>query len=130
MNLHRIAAPFVAAVNPFVLASVQRSNGYTTSGDGTQQPQYFTGCMVRVQRQALSYKDLMQVDKLNLNGEACALYMDGDWSGVSRTKGKGGDMVTMPDGLVWLTVHVLENWSATAGWTKVAAVLQVDGVQQ
>ncbi len=61
---------------------------------------------------------------LNLNGEKRSIYVSGDWKGVARASQQGGDIITMPDGTVWLVVQVLENWFSTAGWAKVAAVLQ------
>jgi hypothetical protein len=44
--------------------------------------------------------------------------------GVSRPDGKGGDLITLPDGTVWLTAMVLENWGFMDGWTKLAIVKQ------
>jgi hypothetical protein len=38
---------------------------------------------------------------------------------------KGGDLITLPDGTLWLTVQVLEDFSVTSGWVKVAATLQM-----
>jgi hypothetical protein len=38
-----------------------------------------------------------------------------------RTDQKGGDLLTMPDGSVWLVAMVLEHW---ADWTSVAITLQ------
>jgi len=37
---------------------------------------------------------------------------------------KGGDLITEPDGTVWLVTTELEAWSASAGWTKVAVTQQ------
>jgi len=124
VNLHGIAAPYIAAVNPMITVTWKKSTGSVQNDDFTRTPSYQTVNGVLAQRQALTYKDLQQLDGININGEACALYVNGDAVGVLRPDGKGGDLFLMPDESVWLAVHVLENWNATAGWTKVAVVKQ------
>ena len=124
MNLHAIAGPCVAAVNPWVVAAIQRSTGYTTSGDGDRVPTYATPADVQCQMQALQYNDIMQLDSLNIQGVKRAIYMNGNWQGLVRSDKKGGDLITMPDGTVWLVVLELENWSSTDGWCKVAVTQQ------
>lgn len=124
MNLHAIAGPIVAAVNPTQTATFRQSNGYTTSASGKQVPAYLADVTIQVQLQALTYKDLVQVDGLNLGGQAHAMYVSGDVEAVVREEGKGGDLIILPDGSKWLTVHVLENWQSTSGWAKVAVVRQ------
>ena len=99
MNLHGIVAPAIAAVNPFVLATLKRSTGYTTADDGTRTPRYTDAPDISVQVQALSYSDLQQT---------------------------GGDLFvfpvgTLPEGTTWLVAYVLEEW---ADWYKVAITLQ------
>lgn len=76
------------------------------------------------QVQPMGFKDLMQVDGLNLNGIKKALYMNGTINGVVRVQLKGGDLITMPDKSVWLVVQPLEDFSPTSGWNKVCLVLQ------
>lgn len=125
MNLHNIVGPIVAAVNPFTKATLQISTGYTTAADGTQVPAYAPAIAVTVQRQALQYNDLVQIQGLNIQGEKAAFYVSGNWQGVVRPDRKGGDILTLADGTVWLVVQVLENWSSTDGWAKVAAVRQL-----
>jgi hypothetical protein len=41
-----------------------------------------------------------------------------------RVTNQGGDLITFPDGSVWLVVMILEAFSQTAGWTKAAITLQ------
>ena len=124
MNLHNIAGACVAAVNPWINGQYQKSNGYTTAGDGTRTPSYLATVSVQIQMQALTYKDLVQIDGLNINGEARAMYVNGNFEGVARPDGRGGDLITLPDASIWLIVHVLENWYGTDGWTKFAVVKQ------
>lgn len=124
MNLHNIANAAISAVNPNQTAAWQQSTGSTVQQDYSRAPDYAPSVNVTVQPQALTYRDLVQLDGLNLNGEAKAFYVNGKVSGVSRPGGTGGDLFTLPDSSIWLAVHVLENWDATAGWTKVAVVRQ------
>jgi hypothetical protein len=124
MNLNALAGAAVAAVNPWTDALYQASTGSATADSGRRTPTYAPAVTVRVQMQMLSYKDLTQLQGLNLNGEKRAIYVDGDWKGVSRPESRGGDLITTPDGKVWLVAQVLENWHDTAGWTKVAVTLQ------
>ena len=124
MNLHNIASAYVTSVNPWIVVSIQASNGYTTSPDGDRVPLYLPAYPVQAQMQAMTYNDLVQVSGLNINGEKRAIYINGTWMGVSRPDGKGGDLITLPDGTVWLTAMVLENWGFMDGWTKLAIVKQ------
>lgn len=121
MNLHGIVGPVIAAVNPPVWATLQRSNGYTTNGDSSRTPAYEAPITVQAQVQPLTYRDLQQVDGLNLNGTRRAIYLSGFLNGVVRVSQKGGDLVTLPDGSVWLTALVLEQWPT---WVKCAVTLQ------
>ena len=124
MNLHAIAGPIVASVNPYVPVKIQASNGYTTQASGKRTPTYDLPFDLLAQRQALSYDDLRQVDGLNIQGEKCALYLNGSWEATSQTDSRGGDLITFLDGTVWLLVQVLENWAPMDGFVKVAAVRQ------
>lgn len=124
MNLSGIVGGYVAAINPWVTASIQLSQGYTTNPDGHRVPAYTPAATIQVQMQAMTYRDLMQVDGLNINGEKRAMYINGTWEGVARPDGRGGDLITLPDSSVWLVVQVLENWGYQDGWTKVAVVRQ------
>lgn len=125
MNLHNIVAPCIAAVNPMITAAWKQSSGATVAPDYSRTPQYVTVNGVQVQSQALTYKDLMQLDGINLGGESRAYYVNGNIEGVSRPDARGGDLFELTDGSTWLVVHVLENWSFTSGWTKCAVVKQV-----
>ena len=124
MNLQSICAPYVSAVNAWMTVSYQQSIGYTTDANFVQQPTYAAPVPYLVQRQPMTYKDLMQVSGLNLNGEKCCFYVNGNWQGVKRPTSQGGDLITLEDGSVWLVVMILENWSVNDGWSKVACVLQ------
>lgn len=96
MNLHGIASGIISAVNPMVPARVDVSTGYTTASDGNRTPTYRTVTGVSAQVQALTYRDLIQVEGLNLNGTRRAIYFNGRVDGLVRVENKGGDLVTLP----------------------------------
>ena len=121
MNLHAIVSGAIAEVNPQQDATFCASAGYTTTADGTQVPAYASPVVVQAQVQALSYGDLKQLDGLNQTGDAKAIYLNGNWSGVLRPDSKGGDLITIA-GQNWLVTQVLESWP---DWTKLVAVRQL-----
>jgi hypothetical protein len=127
MNLHGLATGAIGIVNPFVPGTVQVSDGYATAADGEQVPAYQTFPDVSMQVQALTFKDLQQLDGLNLNGTQRAIYMNGRADGVVRSLMKGGDLVTLtngPNAGVWLVTLMLEQWP---DWAKAAVTLQNEG---
>ena len=121
MNMHGLVAPYVGVVNPRVLGTIQVSTGNTTNADFSRSPTYTTYTNVLMQVQALSNQDLKQLEGLNLQGNMKAIYITGPVDGVVRATSKGGDLITLPDGSVWLVTIVLEDWP---DWTKVAVTQQ------
>lgn len=124
MNLHNIAGAIVAAINPWTSGRYFQANGSTTAGDGKRTPTYLPALPVTVQMQALSWKDTQMLDSINLAGERRAMYVNGDWQSIARPDLRGGDKIVLADGTTWLIVQNLENWNATAGWSKVAVTRQ------
>ena len=127
MNLHAIVSPYVSVVNPPLTVTVLFSTGSAIGADGARTPTYAAPVTMRAQVQAMSSRDLRQVEGLNLQGSMSAIYLMGDVEGIVRPLAKGGDLITFPDGSVYLVVIALENWGATPAemWSKVAAQLQV-----
>ena len=121
MNLHDVVKGNVGAINPRVQLSLQRSTGYATNPDGKRVPTYGAPIEIWGQVQALQFRDIQMMQSLTLQGTRKAIYLDGRWDGLVRNERKGGDLITFPDGSVWLIALVLENWR---DWTKVAATLQ------
>jgi len=76
------------------------------------------------QVQALSATDLRHMDALNLQGNFLAFYFSAPIRGGVRIALKGGDLLTTPDGSVYLVTQPAEPWSLTAGWSKVIGTLQ------
>lgn len=81
-----------------------------------------TALMVQGQVQPISWRDLQQLQGLNLQGDRNKIYFYGRVDGVIRPGKKGGDLVTAPDGSVYLIAQVLEQWNGR--WCSVAATLQ------
>ena len=125
MNLHQIVSPYIATVNPFVLATVKISAGYLTAPDGARTPQYQTMTNVPVQIQALTAMEIEHLDSLNIQNVTRSAYLNGDIEGLQRAFGLGGDLIIY-NGNTWLTTQVLENWSDTSGWVKVALTQQAN----
>lgn len=125
MNLHAVVSGNVGAVNPFLPATIKVSTGYATNADGSRTPQYAAPVAAQAQVQALTFRDLMQVAGLNLNGQRRAIYVGGELDATVRAKMKGGDLITLANGEpsdgVYLVALVLEQWP---DWCKVAATLQ------
>jgi hypothetical protein len=121
MNLHAIVSGNIQAINPYIQLIVQISTGYATNPDGSRVPSYAPNQIVFGDVQALQYNDIVQLDALNIQGERRKIYINGEVDGLIRVENKGGDLITTPDGNVWLVALVLEYWSQ---WVSVAVTLQ------
>lgn len=124
MNLHNIVGNAISVLSPWIRASIQVSTGSSTDAAGKQAPAYRPPRDIQVKVQSLTADDLKQLDGLNIQGEKRALYLTGNLEGVLRPDHKGGDLVTLPDGTLWLVNLVLEDWHMTSGWVKVAVTRQ------
>lgn len=125
MDLHGIVSSAIGAVNPFVPVTIQISTGSTISADGTSVPTYddsIEGVMAQIQ--PMTGRELSQVEGLNIQGTKRGMYLEGNIDAIQRLNQKGGDLITMEDGSVWLTVLILEAWP---DWVKAAITLQQDG---
>jgi hypothetical protein len=125
MNLHNIVNGSISAINPRVPGTYNQSTGYTTNPDGSRTPSYAQPVTIKIQLQALAFRDLQQLDALNIQGCKHAMYLYGDVEGIDRAAGRGGDTIVLDDGTTWLVTQVLENWNTTAGWVKVAVTKQL-----
>ena len=121
MNLHGIVSGAVGAVNPLIKLTIQVSSGYAVGPTGKQTPVYLKAVTAMGQVQPLTGGDLRHMDALNLQGEFKAIYINGRIDGLVRSENRGGDLVTLPDGTLYLVSQVLEDWP---DWCKVAATLQ------
>lgn len=121
MDLYGLTTSAIGVVNPLDPLSIQVSTGSTIAGDGTPTPTYADPITLPGQVQPLTFKDLKQLEGLNIQGSLKAIYIDGHINGIVRSKGKGGDLITDPHGNVWLVTQVLEFWH---DWCRVAVTLQ------
>lgn len=81
---------------------------------------------ILAQVQPMTWRDLQQVEGLNLQGTRSKLYLAGFLHGVERPTEFGGDLVTIPGGWsagVYLVAQVLEQFP---DWVAVACTLQND----
>lgn len=125
MNLHSLARGLIASVNPEAICLLQTSTGYTTAAGGRQTPSYNAPVYPSAQVQSLSTQDLRQLDALSIQGSSRKIYLNGAVNAIVRVSAKGGDLITLADGTVWLTTAVLEQWD---DWCCVAVTLQDDVV--
>jgi hypothetical protein len=110
LNLHQIVRGNIIAVNPEVPVTIRVSTGSTTNADYSSTPTYDTVTGVWAQVQDLSADDLRQVEALNLQGSHKTIYLNGSVAGIVRDASEGGDLVTLPDGSIWLITKVVEQW--------------------
>ncbi len=121
MNLHAVASSVIAAVNPNVGCTIQKSIGYATNSDGSRVPQYENPFPALAQIQELSEKDLRHSDALNLQGTERSIYLSGWVRGAVRMSRLGGDLITLDSGDIYLTTRVVEQWPL---WCRVIATQQ------
>ena len=102
---------------------------YTINQQQTVPSELMTTSMtVLAQIQPLTANDLRHLEGLNLQGSHRALYVSSSVRGVVRAALRGGDLITMGDGSVWLVTQPLESFFQTAGWDKFAITLQTDQI--
>lgn len=122
MNLHGIASGAISAVNPMTPITVQVNQGYQTGTSGRRQPTFGTPITgVSAQVQSETFNSLSQKDGTIVQGLRRVIYVTGLIQAALRFTQQGGDLVTFPDGSVWLTEQVLELWP---DWCKIAVTLQ------
>jgi len=123
MDLHGIVSGGIGQVNPYILGSIKVSTGniQNPNGDGTLIPTYVNVPQVPMQVQALTANDIKHLDGLNLQGVNNSIYVRGRINGLVRANNTGGDIITFPDGTVWLVTAVIESWP---DWCKLAVTLQ------
>ena len=81
-----------------------------------------TALLVQGQVQPMQYRDLMQMDSLNVQGTRRKIYIYGEVDGVVRSWLKGGDLITDTRGDVWLVAVVAEQWKTN--WVAALCTLQ------
>lgn len=88
-----------------------------------------TTAILLAEVQPMSWKDLAQLDGINLGGERRKIYLHGEVDGVIRVSVKGGDLITIDAGVnkgVWLIAQTLEQFP---DWVSAAMTLQNEDVE-
>ena len=116
MNLHSMISGAIGAINPHQKAKIVVWGEQKTLPSGKVMPSATETVEATVQRQELSQKDLAHIAGLNVQGQLCAVYLNGQHSGIVRPDGKGGEQFTLADGTVWKVIAVPEQWP---DWSKV-----------
>lgn len=124
MNLHGLVSSVIKSVNPNTSVGLEFSTGFAQGADFKKTPTFATMESVPAQIQPIGWRDLQQLNGVNLQGEMKVAYFFGSVAAIVRQTGSGGARITLPDGSVWLNVQVLEDFSMTSGWTKIAIVRQ------
>lgn len=121
MKLHSIVSRAIGAVNARQLVTIQISTGYATNPQGKRVPSYAAPQMAYASIQALQYNDIVQADGMQIQGVRRKLYIHEEVEGLVRANNKGGDIVTLADGTVWLVALIAEHWPT---WTAAIITLQ------
>ena len=83
-----------------------------------------TSLVVSAQVQPTSFRDLQQLDGLNLGGIRWKAYLYGEVDAIVRPEKKGGDLIVISSGRHqgnWLVAQILEQWP---DWCCAAITLQ------
>ncbi len=125
MNLHGIVSGAIGSINPNIPITIKISNGYTTDANYIQQPQYTT-INTAGQIQSLSASDLKRLESLNIQSVDQKVFLSGNYEGIFRQLGKGGDILTFAYGnntsQDYLVTAVLERWPE---WCSLGVTMQV-----
>ena len=119
MNLRAVANGLTSAINPNTMGTIQISTGSTAGVAGRRIPTYRT-FPARMQVQALTERDILHLDALNVAGSSHKVYVNGRLDALVRPQNKGGDLLTF-GGQTWLTTAVLEDFP---DWCVVSVTLQ------
>jgi hypothetical protein len=109
MNLHRLAKSLINRVNPFIKATLKRSDGYEAGKGASKVPKYKPDENISIQLQPLTSDDLRHIDGLNLQGIVKSIHTDGNIYGALRREEIGGDLIII-DGVTWLVIEPIELW--------------------
>ncbi|HGK4602797.1 TPA: hypothetical protein ACJ2UI_003446 [Yersinia enterocolitica] len=121
MNLHRIAKSAIGRINPFIDVIIRVSDGFEIGAGRKQAPKYLPDQTINIQLQPLSPGDLRHVDGMNLQGILKSIHVNGNFYGVNREKGIGGDLIII-GAETWLVIEPMELWP---DWCRLLVQLQV-----
>lgn len=122
MNLHGLVRGVIGAVNPDIKVIVKQSAGATETAGGKLIPQYVTLPETTGQKQPITGKDIERFQQQNIQGVTCKMHINGNFEGLFRKLGKGGDLLQF-GGDTYLVASVMERWP---DWCCLALTLQLD----
>lgn len=125
MNLHELVRGAIGAINPERDVTICVSTGATEDASGRTVPSYAAPIPAKGQKQDLSGSDITRLQGQNIQGVVCKMYLTGNYEGLFRVLGKGGDLLTF-DGQTYLVAKVIERWP---DWCCLALTMQLDGAQ-
>jgi hypothetical protein len=131
LNLHSVVRGAIGALHPEVAATLYRSTGRVTTGDGGVKSVYAPGICVNAQMQTESPTALAHADRVGMEEVSRKFYLFSDSgletrvAGVVRPLARGGDMLRLEDGTWWLANALIEDFTRS-GWACVRATLQVN----
>jgi hypothetical protein len=122
VNLHQLVRGVVGAVNPDIPVSVMPSTGSTEDDTGRSIPSYGTTIQTTGQKQPVTGRDIERFQQQNIQGVTCKMHLNGNYEGLFRVLGKGGDLLQF-EGRTYLVASVMERWP---DWCCVALTMQLD----
>lgn len=123
LNLHNIVASAIGAVNPHQTVILKQFKGWRAIPGGERMPDYLPPVSVKAQIQPLPADKLQFVDRDQNGGIFYQMFLEGDWSGLSRAAETGGDLIYW-NGFEWIVNPVQGAWGALAGWTMIVVQAQ------
>lgn len=123
MNLHQLVRGAISSINPDQPITIKKFTGYDNSG--VYAIPTYESFETTAQIQPIRSSDIQHINNFNTSSVYKNMYLNGDWNGLNRAIGSGGDLVIW-NNQTWYIVAVDENFSPTAGWTKITVCLQID----
>ena len=122
MNLHNIVRPAITAINPDQQITIKVNKGNQHFAGGIVEP-IFEEISTTAQVQPVPSSEIQFIDNYVSSNTYRNFYLNGEFSGLNRRKGTGGDIITW-NGFDWYIDSEPEPWN-TVGWTKVRGVQQL-----
>lgn len=129
MNLHAIANPVVAAVNPNESVQWYENLGQSNDASGYITPLFAEAVTMTAQVQSESDAALYYSDKVGQNSIIRRFYLhaapENPTAGIVRAEVRGGDYLFRTlNGCWYLVDAVLDDFSARSGWVCVRGIEQ------
>ena len=122
MNLHQMVRGVIGGVNPDIPVIVLPSAGSSEDDTGRVIPAYGTPINTTGQKQPVTGRDIERFQQQNIQGVTCKMHLNGNYEGLFRVLGKGGDLLQF-GGQTYLVASVMERWP---DWCCVALTMQLD----